>query len=185
MERHASASYATLLPADVRAARLVEAHLGQHLPPLLRAWWALVPGTSRTHAGAILPGGHRLLPASDSVRLPQSWWDIERSSGDQPDALRTGDDEPAGSISLSWLPTFLPLAEDFSGNCLFFDLRQGERRGCVQHYDHEEGGLDPPRWSSAVDLMEDVAAALEQDARCGLWLPTVTDDMELSWILDV
>jgi cell wall assembly regulator SMI1 len=182
LREHAPGSYGTLLSVEVGGADAVEAHLGYELPPSFREWWSVVPGTQPIGAGAMLPGDFRLLPASDSIELSQGWRKIAEDQQAHDLDIRTASEaQAAGGMSWAWLPAFVPIAEDLSGNCLFVDLRTGEQTGCVKEYCHEEGALRPPSWRGVTALMEDLAAALEHGTRCGRWTPLITEEPTLSW----
>ena len=91
--------------------------------------------------------------------------------------------QQAGEVAGVFLPSFIPLDEDQSGEVLFVDCRPGPRQGCVTHWmehDFDHYGLV---WWSIAQMLSDVADHLEQQTPCRYWRPQVEDDA-LRWELD-
>ncbi|MDB4976427.1 MAG: Uncharacterized protein JWN48_4768 [Myxococcaceae bacterium] len=69
---------------------------------------------------------------------------------------------PITDWSGTYLPSYLPFAEDGCGNMLLLDARGGLLSGPVREWDKVEADRAGVRWSSLAELLEDVATALEQ-----------------------
>lgn len=90
------------------------------------------------------PGGGVPLPE------PQKPYDPAKAEADD-----------AGTRASFFIPPFLPIAEDGSGDFLFVDLRGGSQHGCVGEYFKGEADWRPAIWPSVDVLLEDTLTSLE------------------------
>ena len=67
---------------------------------------------------------------------------------------------PAGTTAVTFVPAFLPIAEDQSGSYLMVDRRNKRRYGCVVLFDKVDGDIDEPRWDSLFSLAGETARSL-------------------------
>lgn len=88
--------------------------------------------------------------------------------------------EDAGTQASMFIPSFLPIADDGSGDFLFVDLRKGRRQGCVSEYFKEEADWRPAIWSSVEALLEETLTSLRTGEPAFSFKPCVIDG-SLSW----
>ena len=69
--------------------------------------------------------------------------------------------DDAGTRASMFIPPFLPIAEDGSGDFLFVDLRAGRQHGCVGEYFKGEADWRPAIWPSVEALLDETLASLE------------------------
>lgn len=161
-------------PADDATLVAVQDELGQEWPDDLVAWLLVSDGADRSHTTALIPGGFIPAPVE---RIRHDWHmltgiarDVAREYGTTDD-LAEMDTAPAGAPAFLFLPSFVPIADDTSGDLLFVDLRDGKDHGRVGHWDHEDGyhGADHDymSWIGVSHLARTVADALEN----GRWAP--------------
>ncbi|MFF5078542.1 SMI1/KNR4 family protein [Actinoplanes sp. NPDC000266] len=152
--------------ADLEAA---ESAVGVPLPVDLAAWWRTADGVGpRFH---LLPG---FAPYSvrDALASRRTWLEVSEPSGDT---------EPAGSACHGvWLPQWLPVAGNGSGDDLFVDLRPGPAFGCVGRFDHEIWEYDGPRWPGITAVLTEVGEALATGRAINHQQPRIVDG-RLSW----
>ncbi|XVU29567.1 SMI1/KNR4 family protein [Actinoplanes sp. CA-054009] len=152
--------------ADLAAA---ERAVGVALPADLVAWWRSADGVG--HGFRLLPG---FAPYSvrDALASRRTWLEVSAPSGDS---------GAAGSACHGvWLPRWLPVAGNGSGDDLFVDLRAGAAFGCVGRFDHEVWEYDGPRWPGVTAMLAEVAEALTAGRTIGYWRPRVVDG-RFSW----
>jgi cell wall assembly regulator SMI1 len=179
LQAHAPVTAARLGPGAEGLPEL-EQHLGRPLPEVVVTHFRHVAADPTLHS-RVLPH-HVPLTARDAVRSLQTWRAVAASLREDGYLQPPGPDEAvAGTFAWSWREDFLPITEDGSGNCLFVDLREGEARGCVMEYDHEEGVLRQPWWPSLPAMARDLAEALARDGVCAGYRPTV-EAGELGWV---
>ncbi len=68
--------------------------------------------------------------------------------------------EEAGTRTSMFIPSFVPVADDGSGDFLFVDLRKGRKHGCVSEYFKEESDWRPAIWPSVELLMAETLSSL-------------------------
>ncbi|MBC9725219.1 SMI1/KNR4 family protein [Streptomyces sp. TRM68367] len=181
--------------ADEEIATVARA-LGAELPADLVTWWHRANGMRRRRdSGDLLPPDFLPHTTQESLASRQRLLDIWAEIGDP---RHTEEDlgKPAGSVVLQYLPVFVPIAGNESGDHLFVDLRHGPRHGCVTEYDHEQGALAGPCWSNVTAMLADVANGIEHGVitmqehiaearehgfRTAGYLPRVTEDLALDW----
>ncbi|HSH61765.1 MAG TPA: hypothetical protein VK988_19395 [Acidimicrobiales bacterium] len=178
LQENAPLSHAELLDRDPEAVGVLAERLSYDLPPDLWTYFQVQPGARRTHAARILVS-HRPLGPRDAVDESDGWRSLYETL--DPDMTLHSADNPAGGMAWAWLPQFVPLSEDYSGNMYFADLRAGPLRGCVKFFDHEEGALLPPAWSGVVEMLTDLAASLEEGRPCDHRQPHVLPGGVLDW----
>ena len=71
--------------------------------------------------------------------------------------------DKAGSEAGTFIPAFLPIAEDQSGSYLMVDQRPGPQRGCVFIFDRDEADTSAVRWRSFADLCKKTYKAMQDD----------------------
>ncbi|TXR56718.1 hypothetical protein FMM08_08205 [Quadrisphaera setariae] len=125
LERVAVAAAADLLlrPAATRAQLdAVEQHLGRRLPPDVTAFYLLHDGQevdARRRGAHGLVAGLALLPLEEVLRQWDQWASLDLG----PDADEPAGSEPEGFVrSRCWLPGWVPLTHDGSGNHVGLDL---------------------------------------------------------------
>jgi cell wall assembly regulator SMI1 len=140
------------LPAPESAISHLAATVGRELPPDLVAWLRMSNGmVIRKAFGSLLP----------TLYVPFSCEGMLRKHAELTSILGSGEDgAPAGTASVPWLDTFLPIGDSWSDPVLVVDLRPGEQYGCVGVFDLEAEGFEEPRWSSTAYMLSDVAEAL-------------------------
>lgn len=142
-------------PAPWSAVSAVREGMGRRLPSDLLAWLNLNNGIKhRGGFGNILPTLHTPLPCEEMLPRREM---LRRIYADLP---RPGELELAGTRSSEWLNFFLSISDSGTDVELFVDLREGDLYGSVGQFDAEMGGFWVPRWTSTVDMLSDVADAL-------------------------
>jgi cell wall assembly regulator SMI1 len=155
LSTHAPATLAAIRPpATQDVLDHVETHLGE---PDLIAWWSAHDGTAAP-AGQVLPG-YTPFGLAESARSRTLWLEIAQDVWDDW-AREAGAANPAGEPAWAFLPQFVPIATNGSGDDLIVDLRPGINRGCLKEYHHEQGALGRPVAPSLKALIAEVALAL-------------------------
>jgi cell wall assembly regulator SMI1 len=156
--------------ADIRRAG---DEVGAALPDDLVEWWRLVDGTlpEADTVGSLLPPYHNPMSIMDALESRQSWLAQWGNASDL--ALADGRPDPALAAAgtpcyLGWLPVWLPIARDESGNELFVDLRLGPLHGCVMEFDEVDCASQPPGWPTVRAMLADVANALTTGIAIGV-----------------
>ena len=161
-------------PADDAALAAMQDELGQVWPADLVALLRVSDGADRSHATSLIPWGFIPSPID---RIRDDWHmmtgiarDVAREYGNTDD-LAAMDTAPAGAGAYLYIPSFVPIAEDTSGDLLFVDLREGEDHGRVGHWSGDDGyhGADHTykSWTSVSHLARTLADAL----KAGRWTP--------------
>ncbi|GGH96832.1 SMI1/KNR4 family protein [Arthrobacter liuii] len=88
--------------------------------------------------------------------------------------------EEAGTRVSMFIPSFLPVADDGSGDFLFVDLRKGQQYGCVSEYFKEEADWRPAMWPSLDALLADTLLSLRTGQPALSFMPTVREG-RLHW----
>ncbi|WP_320536747.1 SMI1/KNR4 family protein [Pseudarthrobacter sp. IC2-21] len=88
--------------------------------------------------------------------------------------------EEAGTRVSMFISSFLPVADDGSGDFLFIDLRKGRRHGCISEYFKEEADWRPAIWPSLEALLADTLLSLRTGQPALSFTPTVAEG-ELRW----
>ncbi|WP_018348196.1 SMI1/KNR4 family protein [Longispora albida] len=168
------AAYAPETLAGVRPAAseadlaAVEAALGVPLSPDMTALWRATSGLPAPSSlpTPLIPACYHLLSPQEALASWQLGNQLVRSGASRtPRELETAIASqcrlPAGSPGSTWLPAWLPIAEDRSGNGLFLDLRPGPARGCVRRY---SVGYWPessaPAWPGVAVMLTAIAGSL-------------------------
>lgn len=86
----------------------------------------------------------------------------------------------AGTRVSMFISSFLPVADDGSGDFLFVDLRKGRQHGCVGEYFKEEADWRPAIWPSLETLLADTLLSLRTGEPALSFIPTVTEG-RLHW----
>jgi cell wall assembly regulator SMI1 len=178
-ERNAPVTFGQLRPpAPMSELEAAQDRFVRRWPDDLSRWYALHDGFAWDCADTPLPD-RRVLSLEEMADRAEMFAGFYEE-GDQ--LVRDGEQQTAGDIAFAFLPSFVPIGENVAGCFLFVDTRPGPRYGCVSDWDHDEGALREPKWASATDMLEAVAAALEAGELCDGWLPTV-EAGELIWEL--
>lgn len=188
LQTHASATAQALRPPAPAATLLAaQERTGVSWPPELREWFGLHDGWERDAWPSILPGWsspmslQRLL---DDWQMQQEIWaDLAGDDEDIAAQLVEAAGEDAGHVAGVFLPSFVPLDEDQSGDVLFVDCRPGPRQGCVTEWGKENLDSSGVGWWSIGQMLNDVADHLEDRTPCRFWRPQVVDGV-LSWNID-
>jgi cell wall assembly regulator SMI1 len=188
LQAHAPTTAAALHPpASVQDVARAEESTGVVWPQQLRTWFGLHDGWDRNAWASVLPGWSSPMSLSRSLEERQIWlevWDDVAADDEEIVERRTeAMGQQAGEVAGVFLPSFVPLDEDQSGEALFVYCRPGLRQGCVTHWmkhDFDYYGLG---WWSIGEMLSDVADHLEQQTPCRYWRPQVQDG-SLSWVLD-
>ena len=155
---HAPATAAAVTPssgdAEITAA---EGEFGVRFPEDLRDFFRYVGGITDS-SGSVLPPYYSPLSLTESLR---EWRGIRETRGDIDDLPPA--ELVAGSLTESWLRSFVPIGEDGCGNSLFVDLRPGDERGCIADFDKVEGFACRPYWSSVTAMLTEIVAGLENN----------------------
>lgn len=88
--------------------------------------------------------------------------------------------EEAGTKVSMFISSFLPVADDGSGDFLFVDLRKGRRHGCISEYFKEEADWRPAIWPSLEALLADTLLSLRTGQPALSFIPTVAEG-KLRW----
>lgn len=86
----------------------------------------------------------------------------------------------AGTRVSMFISSFLPIADDGSGDFLFADLRKGRQHGCVSEYFKEEADWRPAIWPSLETLLADTLLSLRTGEPALSFIPIVTEG-RLQW----
>ena len=156
LEQHLPHALEHLQPsAALREISALRAAMDRRLPSDLIAWLMLNNGFDRLAAfGSLIPVLYtpmtieRMLSRREMLRGIYSEWD------------RPAEAEPAGTGSLAWLDSFLPIGDAGTDSELVVDLREGDLHGSVGTFDAEGGGFTGPRWFTVAEMLADVADAL-------------------------
>ncbi|MDO1486954.1 Uncharacterised protein [Rhodococcus rhodochrous] len=169
-------------PAEVSVLVTAETATGRQWPTELRTWFGLHNGTNEGKPFAqILPSFEPLSldrVSSAWTSMTTTWADMTQDLGGS--ALL---DEPAGTISFTYLPAYIPIAQNDQGDLLVVDTRAGEESGCVRDFAGEDADQSMMMWSSIDALIDEVASAVQHSEPCFGWMPVVNDgtlDWELS-----
>lgn len=81
--------------------------------------------------------------------------------------------EEAGIQASMFISSFLPVADDNSGDFLFVDLRKGRQHGCVSEYFKEEADWRPAIWPSIDALLEETLTSLRTGRPAFSFMPSV------------
>jgi cell wall assembly regulator SMI1 len=183
LTRHAPVTHGALnAPASADELAAAEQELGFELPAQLRAWWLCNDGVQSGFDGQVLPG-YMPYSVGEMRKSRRGRLEVEERAGDA-ELAEDSRRELAGGMAWSFLPEFIPIAWNGSGDDLVVDLRHGPLRGCVKEYSHEEGALHPPLWTSLAAMLADVARALETGSEiCDDFMPVVQDGV-LDWEVD-
>ena len=168
-------------PAEVSLLDTVESATGRRWPTELRAWFGLHNGTSEGKPFA------QVLPSFEPLsleRVSSVWASMATTWADMTDELGGTAllDEPAGTMSFTYLSAYIPIAENDQGDLLVVDTRAGEQHGCVRNFAGEDADQSMMVWSSIEALVGDVASAVERSEPCFGWLPVVKNGA-LDWEL--
>ena len=188
LQTHAPATAQALRP-PAPAAELAAAQerTGVSWPSELQEWFGLHDGWERDAWPSILPGWSSpmsLQRCLDDWRMQQEIW-ADLAGGDEDVAAQLVDaaGEDAGEMAGVFLPSFVPLDEDQSGDVLFVDCRPGPRQGCVTEWMKENFDSAGVGWWSIGQMFSDVADHLENQTACRFWRPQVVDGV-LRWDID-
>lgn len=66
----------------------------------------------------------------------------------------------AGTTAGMFIASYLPIADNNSGDLLFVDLRTGAEHGCIREYEKELADSRPAIWSSVEELLDDTLSGL-------------------------
>lgn len=159
-------------PPESRAS--AERATGGGWPDDLRRWFALHDGIGGAPYAAILTGGFRPIPVREVVDTWRMYREIfDGFDGTEPAGLDRR--EPAGTVALAFLPSFIPIARDGAGCALFVDTRPGPEHGCVRGFMREEADAWGPTFRSVTALVEQVADRMEEGRSIDGWHPRVVD----------
>jgi cell wall assembly regulator SMI1 len=173
LERNTPATRASVVepvPAQ-RLAGVAEA-LGHPLPDDLAVWWALHDGFAVPTPGSLFPRHFNPYGVDTMLMVRLRWLDIESRASSGEDRRR-GAEQPAGSPAASFLPPFLPIAGDGSGDEMIVDLRGDDARGCIKIYSHEEGALYTPVAPSLAAMLTELLDVLRNGRQIDGWKPEV------------
>jgi cell wall assembly regulator SMI1 len=163
-EQHTPDSVPMLLPPEgQQAIDAAERATGVAWPLELKHWYSLHGGvTWEKFDGPFLLG---FMPASLKSLLERhdmfvnAWIDKPARDGRSHTQLMA---EPAGTPAGVYLPCYLPVGLSLGDRCLVLDTRGGSLAGPILAFDKTAADRgDTLRWSSLVDLLEDIAEALE------------------------
>ncbi|KLL95304.1 hypothetical protein NJ76_27955 [Rhodococcus sp. IITR03] len=117
-------------PAEVSLLDTVESATGRRWPTELRAWFGLHNGASEGKPFA------QVLPSFEPLSLERGlsvWASMTTTWADMTDELGGTAllDEPAGTMSFTYLTAYIPIAENDQGDLLVVDTRAGEQHGCA------------------------------------------------------
>lgn len=160
--------------ADGVALAAAQQELGHTWPNDLVAGLNVSDGAERAFTAAVIPPS--FIP-SPVARIKADWHlltGISRHIGD-PGELAAFEAEEAGSSSPFFLRSWVPIADDTSGNLLFVDLRPGELQGSVCCWWRDDGFHQQPIWSGVASMTVEIADALES----GLWVPDDTGERDM------
>ncbi|GGP70696.1 SMI1/KNR4 family protein [Saccharothrix coeruleofusca] len=172
LDDHAPLTAAVFGPAEEHSAVAeLAAVTGLEPPADLRAWWSVCGGTEDLAFAEVLPPFYTPLGPTNALRswrLKQGFWPADPVS-------------EAGSPTAGFHPSWLPIAFDGCGDALAVDLRPGALTGCVVEWDRESRKMLKPEWASLVEMLDQVATALEHRSRLGHCEPLITTDGRLGW----
>ncbi len=165
-------------PADTSVIDSVEAATGRTWPTELRTWFGLQNGNPDGGHSALIFPEFQPFPLDRVLSVWESMtgqW-AETTTGVGGIALL---DQPAGTVTGTYLSAYIPIAGNIRGDLLFVDTRAGQASGCVREFlgDSADQGTT---WPSVAALLQDVVSSLEHGQPCGGWVPSV-DEGWLSW----
>ncbi|WP_158847745.1 SMI1/KNR4 family protein [Saccharothrix deserti] len=142
------------------------------LPDDLIAWWRRSCGTTDISAAGLLTG---YAPYSIDQAVDCRTMMLRIAACEDDAELAELSAEPAGSPCRNWLPMWVPIAGDTSGDHLFVDLRPGPERGCVMQWYETEGASMEPKWPDVATMLAEIADALEHGTDIAGVRPEVLD----------
>ena len=173
LAREAPASHDCLNPAasleDIEAAETANR---SSFPAELRSLLRLNNGATQFLRGefrlaaGVLPGGHRLLSASEVVEHRKMLDDI----------LRGMDQDMVGWW---WHPDWIPFAAHVAADALVIDLRHDPQQGAVGEFMHE-GNTNFDWGPSLTAVIDDIARSVETGTPFRYFTPRVVDG-RLDW----
>ena len=168
-------------PADGALLDEVETATGRQWSAELRAWFGLHNGSQEGKPVAQVLPSYQPLPlervAAGWTMMTNIWADMTAELGGE--ALL---DEPAGTVAFTYLPAFIPIAENGQGDYLVVDTRLGDAGGCVREFAKEDADQGRMNWPTIDALLDDVASVLERNQPCRGWIPVVQSGV-LDWDL--
>ena len=146
----------------------------------LRTWYTLADGTQRTPAGYVLPF-YCPLPLQSVMSHWSMWQEIwagiiassPNAGSGGPLRHRPARGPASGISGREFLPSFVPIAEDQSGDDMFVDTRSGRLRGCVTEFVKGNADTWGPKWPSVTAMLADLAQGLHAGRPVGGWQPVV------------
>jgi cell wall assembly regulator SMI1 len=167
-------------PAPSAELKATERRFPRQWPDDLRRWYGLQDGAAWESSNTPLPDW-RILSLSEIVESAEMYAGFDDIYDE--DELADGEQEEAGSLSVPFLPSFVPIADNITACTLFVDTRPGLQYGCVCAFDRDQGALDGPSWDSVTGMLDDVVTSLQSSSASDGWYPTVTAG-ELTWELE-
>jgi cell wall assembly regulator SMI1 len=189
LAQHAPAMHATLrAPATEADLSRAQEESGTPLPDDLLEWWRLADGVNIEvgTAGTLIPP--YFIPTqvgfalADRLARMEMWGDASAQA--LGDGARDPDLDAAGTQCIrGWLPKWLPIAYDRSGDDMFVDLRPGPQHGCVMEFNREGAGDQDPTWPSVRTMLADIARGLTTGTATGPYdeRAQVTGEGHLEW----
>jgi len=171
-------------PASEEALSAAQAEIGYEWPEELLAWLRAGDGARRTIHADLIPPGFIPMGVDQIMEVWRRMIEVI-NLGDwlEPGEVEASEAAPAGTYSLAWCRTFIPVGDYTTGDFLFIDLRSGPLNGCIREW---EDGVAYPRgkhWDSVASMLADIDQALQT----GQWeddvsrkMPTV-DNGALRW----
>jgi cell wall assembly regulator SMI1 len=176
---HAPATAAALRgPADESAIRAAQEEMGAAWPGELVAWLRRNDGAGRSWAGVVLPF-YVPLGVDDILKTWRMLTDISAQLVD-PGELAIAEAAAAGTPSIVFLRSWVPIASDYCGSHYFVDLRHGKLHGCVGEFLDADGFTREPLWPDLAAMVTDVLDAVRSARLVAGWQPHA-DDGVLRW----
>lgn len=173
LDDYAPVTAAALRPGgDPAAVRELERQTGLSVPAELREWWRVCGGTEDRMYAEILPPFYTPYGPAGSLRC----WQVLHG---RPGEVIAG--AFAGSPARGFHPAWLPIAFDGCGDALAVDLRPGPLRGCVLEWDRARSEVTGPEWPGILEMLDQVADALETLGRLAHCEPLITTAGRLDW----
>ena len=179
---NAPATAAELLPPNEPQAREVQAAIGHWWGPEVDEWFSLQGGSDPMSA-MIVPNFAPLTPAGclrDWNMYVDSWKGIFGQE-EMAEKRLEGVLDTAGSIAGMFLPTYVPLFRNFTGNMLFCDTRVGSEQWRISTWGHDAADETTEHWPSLRKLLAEVNESLESMSQINYYVPSITPDGVLEW----
>ncbi|MFD3424472.1 SMI1/KNR4 family protein [Nocardia fluminea] len=167
------------IPVGARYVREQETRTGRRWPAELHTWFGLHNGGPDGKPFVQVFPSFRPLPADQVTArwksLTEIWAKMTAEMGG-PSLL----DQPAGTVTFTYIDAYIPIAENGSGDLIVVDTRPGENYGAVLVFGGEVTDQMGIHWPSLSAGLAEIATSLENRQPCRGWVPFVENGL-LDW----